>query len=392
MFSVQLAQPSAPFGQSLCWKLNSKTSQCSSQPNLCSAEKWQRQAEADLGVSAEYFFLRKGARQRYIEIATRWYCVPGSDLYADRGFCQLVAARDRDNCSLEFLATFDDIDWSNSLIGGALSGNFDFFSGLLARRYLLTSEVGVSSLYTTLGPVFETRLRRASALGGNWQIFSFVNPELNSFTEYSAAIFGGSMEILLSLPLTNSPDTNLLFNSAFLSGNEQIVSHLMNLFPSVELSQFAEAAASSPNPNLLQLTGSSNQTLLIGAAFKGDEISFGRLVSSFSGQTSILTSALKACCQSVSPLRFGIALKCLNEGAKVDQAILKLAVWTGDIDLLHLIQSFSSLPLPYYLVKDAIETGNLQMVKQFHPIEDSTLQQHALSLGFSQISYLFARK
>lgn len=392
MFSVELSRPSAPFGQSLCWKLNSQTSQCSSQPNLCSADKWQRQAEADLGVSAEYFFLRKGSRQRYIEIATRWYCVPGSDLYADRGFCQLVAARDRDNCSLEFLATFDDIDWSNSLIGGALSGNFDFFSGLLARRYLLTSEVGISSLYTKLGPVFETRLRRASALGGNWQIFSFANPELNSFTDYSAAILGGSMEIVSALPLANSSEAVSLLSSAFLSGNEQIVSYLLGLFPSINLSQFAEAAANSPNPNLLQLTGSSDQTLMIGAAYKGDTISFEKRISSFSGQTSILTSALKACCRSVSPSRFEIALKCLNEGAKVDQETLKLAVWTGDVDLLHLIQSFSSLPLPYYLVKEAIETGNLQMVKQFHPIEDSILQQHALSLGFSQISYLFARK
>jgi len=371
MLTLQLRRP-FPFAKA-CWKINELTEDCNSK---CARNFWAKQANLDLGVSLEYFNLGRGERERYIEIASRWYSLPGSEIYIDQGASQLFAARDEDKCSLIHLITLPYENWSNMLIGAALSGNYNFFVSILNLRFsTFTNLGGIQALYNNYPQIFKQRLQLAGALGGSEEIFKFCVPDLNF--DINALALGANLKplerILRKKKLTQS-EINELYRHAFLSGKQEVLDFLTRYFP---LKVFVKEAASS---GLHEYTDNSVETYL-GYAKAGNIDILRKLDKDRHFWTQVIEEAT----DSTSPLRWDIVKLALERGGEITKTSKENAVLTGDIDLAILVKADDPKFLSF-----AVETGNLQMVKRFHA-KSIKLSTYAGQLGFGEISILLQK-
>ncbi|SOB74299.1 hypothetical protein BQ9231_00416 [Cedratvirus lausannensis] len=408
MLTLSLQRPPSWTSYTPCWQLNSlrqlcagragdcpSTSPCS---DSCDRKFWKGQALFDIGVSGDYFNLdqsypelatrfdveKEGGEERYLQVASRWYALPGSERYIDQGLAQLFAARDQDKCMLTYLLTFDQENWQNALIGAALSGNQNIFSSVLTEKFTSVDNYGVDYLYSLYPAPFRSRLERAAALGGNEQIFTYLVPDLSSFTDLEALVQGGNLNLIRQvLEGREKEDTSSfsLLSSAFYSGREDVVSYLSSL-SSLPLSGFTEVAASSGNLDLLNFTGREDEeALLYGFARAGNKEYLRDIPSSF------LEGVLESALESTSPARYDIAKRCLEKGARVSSSMVRKAVRTGDVDLVSLLNS----PLSEDYIYDAISTGSLEMVKLFPGLKGSVYSSYAAELGFGEINIMLTR-
>lgn len=406
MLTLSLQRPPSWTSYTPCWQLNSlrqlcsgPRADCASCTDSCDRKFWRAQALFDVGVSGDYFNLdqtypelssfdtqTQGGEERYLQIASRWYALPGSERYIDQGLAQLFAARDQDKCMLTYLLTFDQENWQNALIGAALSGSQNIFSSVLTEKFTSVDNYGVDYLYSLYSPLFRSRLQRAAALGGNEQIFRYLVPDLSSFTDLEALVQGGNLTLIQEVMEGRRSKASFsalssLLPSAFYSGREDVVSYLRS-FSSVPLSNFTEMAASSGNLNLLNLTGREDEeALLYGFARAGNKEYLNNLPSSF--VQGVLDSAL----DSASPARYEIAKRCLEKGAQVNSRMVRKAVRTGDIDLVSLL----GVPLKETYIYDAISTGSLEMVKQFPGVKGQIYASYAAEMGFGEINIMLTR-
>lgn len=407
MLTLSLQRPPSWTSYTPCWQLNSlrqlcsgPRTDCTSCTDSCDRKFWQAQALFDIGVSGNYFNLdqtypelasfdtqTQGGEERYLQIASRWYALPGSERYIDQGLAQLFAARDQDKCMLTYLLTFEQENWQNALIGAALSGSQNIFSSVLTEKFTSVDNYGVDYLYSLYSPLFRSRLQRAAALGGNEQIFRYVVPDLSSFTDVDALVQGGNLTLIQEVMEGRksregrSKASFSALSSAFYSGREDVVSYLSSL-SSAPLSNFTEMAASSGNLNLLNLTGREDEEALIyGLARAGNKEYLSNLPS------SLLQGVLDSVLDSTNPARYDIVKRCLEKGARVNSNMVRKAVRTGDVDLVSLL----GVPLPENYIYDAISTGSLEMVKQFPGIRGQVYASYAAEMGFGEINIMLTR-
>ncbi|QIN54319.1 hypothetical protein [Cedratvirus kamchatka] len=406
MLTLSLQRPPSWTSYTPCWQLNSlrqlcagKESTCTSCTSGCDRKFWKSQALFDMGVSGDYFNLdqsyphlasfdteNEGGEERYLQVASRWYALPGSERYIDQGLAQLFAARDQDKCMLTYLLTFEQENWQNALIGAALSGSQNIFSSVLTEKFTSVDNYGVDYLYSLYSPLFRSRLQRAAALGGNEQIFRYVVPDLSSFSDLEALVQGGNLVLIREiLERGKSREGNValspLLSSAFYSGKEDVVSYLSSL-SSLPLSDFTEMAASSGNLNLLNLTGREDEEALVyGFARSGNKEYLRNL------PPSLLEGVLDSALESTNPARYDIAKRCLENGVKVNSRMQRKAVLTGDVDLVSLL----GLPLTKEYIYDAISTGSLEMIKRFPRIKGQAYASYAAELGFGEINIMLTR-
>lgn len=389
MLTLKLVKP-LPFANP-CWTANRLTEECK-EGDHCSEEFWGSQAERDLGVSRDYYDLRGGKRERYVEVASRWYAIPGSEVFIDPGLAQLFAARDRDKCMLAYLLTFDDINWQNGIIGAALSGNHDFFRALMAVKFPTAQNKGSGFLYRSYSGIFRERAQRAAAIGGNEEIFRYLVPDIRGFDDLQAISYGGNVGLMgeaLSGRSLSREDIEDITGAAFLSGDSGMVEYLLRRFPLEEggLTVFQEQAASSGNDNLLNLTGKEPTLGLYrgyARAGKIDEL------SPLDEGEEFWSEILEAATDSINPLRFDVALLARERGGVPDAKSLRNAISTGDADLVRLLIGGESPP-PDYL-RDAVSTGNMELIKMFPWTPDPSLAQFASELGFGEVNIYFTRK
>lgn len=349
----------------------------------CSRDYWKEQAIVDLKVSGDYFDLGRGARIRYIEVVSRWFALPGSELTFDVGVVQLFACRDQDTCTLSHLESFPKYGWSNGIIGAALSGNQAFFFWILNNKFLLAIENGVEQLYDTYGELFESRLKRAAAVGGSFEIVNYTQSQ-----DWKGVLIGGHLELYKKLA-PKDVDVVTAFKLAFESGNEDLVNYLISQYK-IDLSQFASEAASTGNVDLLSLTGPLKiSDLVSGYAKAGFYQELKEVVDEYRKTDTIdpqvWTRALLASCQSLSPLRYEVAKYCLDQGAEINKEVIKSAVLTGDTDLVDLVSS--NLDEEYFPF--AVASGSLTLVRKFNP--SPTMSDLAEDLGFEKVAYILAK-
>lgn len=381
MLTLLLRRP-LPFARA-CWKTNTLTEKCKEE--TCSRDFWRRQATLDLGVSAEYFNLGLGSRERYVEIASRWYSLPGSEIFIDQGVSQLFAARDEDKCSLSYLSALPYENWSNALIGAALSGNYNFFQAVLNIRFsTLTNMGGIEALYSNYSLLFRDRLERAGALGGSEEIFRFLVPNLEEFNDLGALILGANVkplqEILKSRKFSEQ-EIDSFYKLAFLSGKEESVQLLLRFFPRGDFSSYQEEAASSVD--LLHYTGTTPSLALYKGYARAGNLEV--LLPLKEGDSKFWTEIIEAATDSLSPLRWDIVKLALERGGVVTERVKDNAVLTGDLDLIKLVGLNSTNS---EFLSSAVETGNIQVVDFFLDGPDLPLADYAAELGFGKVSIL----
>lgn len=371
MFTVSLLKP-LPFDNP-CWQTNELTEHC--KETSCYKLYWQEKAEEDLHAPSEYFNLQSGNRERYVQIASRFYAVPGSEIFIDQGTAQLFAARDIDKCMLTYLSSFDTFNWNNALIGAALSGNYAFFMSIVSDKYPEISTFGAPIIYQRSSDLFHERILRAAALGGNENIYNFLTTEY--YPNFEDIVMGGNVNILKNIERGTPAPVEDLLHIAFETGKEDMINYLLPRYRG-NLKKYSEAAAYSGLEHLLPET--NKEEVILGKARAG-------IVPSSAENWS---NVLLASTLSVSPQRYEVAQKALNKGAEVTENTLRNAILTGDADYIRLIQGERILPSKF--IKEGIVTGNLEVVEMFGNMKSLSLSNFAASLQFGELAIKLMRK